>query len=414
MNDSTNQIHSFLLDKGIEENLRSFLKQHPDHRNYEQSLSDTLVTYLFIQDTLLDEIKSGRLDTFSYSLRLNFHTKLKGLSDNRGNVNYLMQNVDLLLQDIQASGILSNKIGKSDFQTERRKLNEQRRRYSELIAELEVKSENLSFIENSRNDLDVLLNKANETNSNLDQILLEVKERNAYLDANLSGQEAKLESIKNIQESIEEKRLSITTFSNNIEEYKNSIEKLSNELKNLINKKTEIDSLIKSAQEALKLGSAVGISSAFAAQYDNANNGHKKNWWILGSVLFLLSAITLTIWIVSDSANSEKLGVVLGRIVAVGISIAGAAFCAKQYVKQKHIAEDYAYKAVLSKSIVAFTEEIGASSDNPEQHIGNYLNKVLTEIHKDPLRERKASRYSRPFSDKQLEQLTEIVKSLKP
>ncbi|UOU99855.1 hypothetical protein MUU74_07855 [Chryseobacterium daecheongense] len=69
----------------------------------------------------------------------------------------------------------------------------------------------------------------------------------------------------------------------------------------------------------------------------------------------------------------------------MGISITGATFCAKQYTKQSNIAEDYAYKAVLSKSIIAFTEEIKKRDD---KKVAEYLEKVLSEIHQDPLRKR--------------------------
>lgn len=412
MKETTLQIKNILEDSGIEESISNFIKQHPDHQNYENHISETLENYIFLKSLLLDEINADRFDSFSYSLRYTILSRLNIISINRNSVNSIMEYVDLLHNDILGCGLLNNKIGKTDFLSERKKLAEQKRRYELIIKELEKRSSDLSFIEESKKKLSGLLIETNQANSNLTQILNDVNARNTEVDAVLIAHETKLETIKGIQESIEEKKLSINTFSNNIDEYKNSIDKLSIELKNLISKKEEIDNLIVSAKEALKLGSTVGISSAFAAQYENANNGHKKKWWIIGAILFLISAISLTIWIVSDTANSEKLGVILGRIVAVGISIAGAAFCAKQYVTQKHIAEDYAYKAVLSKSIVAFTEEIGASSDNPDQHIGNYLNKVLTEIHKDPLRERKSSRRSRSLSDKQIEQITEIIKNV--
>lgn len=413
MKETTNQIKKILNDVGIEDNIRAFIIQHPTQLIFELSLQEILENYLFLKNIVLEEIESGRLDNFSFTLRNNLLSKLQAISQNRGNVNHVVQHVDLLLHDLFSSGILSNKIGKTDFQTERKKLSEQYKKYSDLINNLEEKSKDLSFIHDSKKELSELLLTANESNSNLNQILEDAIERDSEIDKTLTNHETKLETIKGIQESIEEKKLSITTFSNNIEEYKNSIEKLSIELKSLLMKKEEIDSLIVSANEALKLGSTVGISSAFASQYEKANNGHMKYWWVVGAIVFILCAIGLTIWIVSDVENSDKIAVVTGRIVAVGISIAGAVFCSNQYIKQKQIAEDYAYKAVLSKSIVAFTEEIGTSSDNPDQHIGNYLNKVLTEIHKDPLRERRSSRSTKGFTDKQVEQITEIIKSVK-
>lgn len=414
MKDSTNQILNILRDESLEKGIKDFQLKYPDHVHNEVTLKETLNNFLFIKEVLIEEIESGRLETISFTARSRFLQLLSSINYNRGNVNHLIQEIDSLHNEINVSGILYNRIGKTDLVLEKKSLTELKKRNAELITFLEGKVESLNFIEDAKNELTDLLNETKNSTLNLRQTLLESSSQKEQIDKLILENEERLNEMKTLHDSTEEKRLSISTFASNIDEYKLRIDKLEKQLVHLIDRKNEVNSLITSAKEALKMGSTVGISSAFAAQYDNANNGHKKNWWIFGSVLFLLSAISLTIWIVSDTANSEKLGVVIGRIVAVGISIAGAVFCAKQYVKQKHIAEDYAYKAVLSKSIVAFTEEIGAASDNPDQHIGNYLNKVLTEIHKDPLRERGRPKFSRGFTEKQIEQITEIIKSIKP
>ena len=39
-------------------------------------------------------------------------------------------------------------------------------------------------------------------------------------------------------------------------------------------------------------------------------------------------------------------------------TIAGAIFCANQYIRQKNVIEDYTYKMVLAKSIVGFSEQL--------------------------------------------------------
>ena len=104
-------------------------------------------------------------------------------------------------------------------------------------------------------------------------------------------------------------------------------------------------------------------------------------------MLFLLLSLAATIWILTGYGidKPDEIASILGRIVAVGITIAGATFCASQYQKQTSIAEDYAYKAVLSKSILAFSDEIKKRNDT---QVTEYLTKVLTEIHKDPQRSR--------------------------
>ncbi|MDR0907449.1 MAG: hypothetical protein LBM63_02390 [Rikenellaceae bacterium] len=69
----------------------------------------------------------------------------------------------------------------------------------------------------------------------------------------------------------------------------------------------------------------------------------------------------------------------------IPFTLLGALFCANQYTKQRNIAEDYAYKTVLSKSIVAFSEEL--REKDPERY-AEYISTVLREIHQDPLRRR--------------------------
>jgi hypothetical protein len=42
----------------------------------------------------------------------------------------------------------------------------------------------------------------------------------------------------------------------------------------------------------------------------------------------------------------------------MSLCVLSATFCATQYNKQKNLIEDYAYKTVLSKSFIAFAEEL--------------------------------------------------------
>ncbi len=137
----------------------------------------------------------------------------------------------------------------------------------------------------------------------------------------------------------------------------------------------------------MNLKTTEGISAAFSAQYHNASKSRRFWPWVVGAVFCILIAIGLTIWIVAGWGviDPYSIGSISGRIVSVGIAVTGATFCAKQYTKQKNISEDYAYKAVLAKSIVAFTEEI---RKRDETKVAEYLGKVLSEIHQDPLRKR--------------------------
>ncbi|MEG0725835.1 MAG: hypothetical protein RR485_07325, partial [Mucinivorans sp.] len=97
----------------------------------------------------------------------------------------------------------------------------------------------------------------------------------------------------------------------------------------------------------------------------------------------------LGIWIVLgwgiDKTAEINIPAMIGRLSMIPFTLLGALFCARQYVKQKNIIEDYAYKTVLSKSIVAFSEELRMKD---EKGYTEYISTVLKEIHQDPLRKR--------------------------
>lgn len=80
----------------------------------------------------------------------------------------------------------------------------------------------------------------------------------------------------------------------------------------------------------------------------------------------------------------------------IPFTIYAAIFCSQQYVKQKNLVEDYAYKSVLSKSIIAFSEEL--RKNDPEKYT-EYLSTVLREIHHDPLRKRGKEKEDDSYKD---------------
>ncbi|MDR1460480.1 MAG: hypothetical protein LBI78_02420 [Campylobacteraceae bacterium] len=215
------------------------------------------------------------------------------------------------------------------------------------------------------------------------------------------------EKTKSSEQEIENKKLKINTFASNIDEYESRIEQYIKQAKEILELETTIQNIISKAEMALNLNSAQGISAAFSAQYDTAKNANiilKTNSWIFGAFLFIVVALVFTFWIAFD-ASMITINSIIARITAVTVSITGAAFCAAQYTKQKNIAEDYAYKAVLAKSIIAFTDEI---KKKDEKLVAEYIMKVLDEIHKDPLR----TKNNQDNTNFILDKLNELIKNL--
>lgn len=154
----------------------------------------------------------------------------------------------------------------------------------------------------------------------------------------------------------------------------------------------EADELIKKAREALQYTTSAGVSAAFSGRYEELKKSGKWNLlWLLGAVAFFGVAV----WIGFEflfgkprtspetlSSTGSAIYFAIQKITLMSVAIYAAWFCASQYTKYKNTLEDYGYKSVLAKSLIAFLDTLKGEERE------NYLNKVLNEIHKDPLRKR--------------------------
>ena len=179
----------------------------------------------------------------------------------------------------------------------------------------------------------------------------------------------------------------------------------------------EAESLIDKSRQALQYTTAQGMSAAFQTQYQKAKSKWITGGWLGGALVFVAATLALGLWLLTDKAISESgnlnLHVFISRISMIPLTLAGAMFCARQYVKQKNLIEDYAYKTVLAKSIVAFSEEL---RQGESQNYSEYISVMLKEIHQDPLRSRgkeKDSEVEIKGTFGLLERLVEMAKGLK-
>jgi len=136
----------------------------------------------------------------------------------------------------------------------------------------------------------------------------------------------------------------------------------------------------------LHYSTASGLSESFQTQHTDAKKLKFVILWVLGAAFFTIVAILLGVWITFDKVDDTHL--ILGRVAIIPLPILAAVFCANQYVKQKNIIEDYAYKMVLAKSIVGFSEQLKKDPSEDKGEYVHYMKVALEEIHKDPLRKR--------------------------
>tara|TARA_R110001632_G_scaffold218718_2_gene348044 strand:- start:1118 stop:2455 length:1338 start_codon:yes stop_codon:yes gene_type:complete len=281
--------------------------------------------------------------------------------------------------------------------------------------------------------------KAEESNEKLDEIesqldkiikrkeeLIEQSETLEEINTDLySIKEKATENLEEIVSSMTESKSNeklITSFANKIQErdkrlgeLEQNTEENNKKLNDYENERFSIleesKELIESAKKALNYKTAEGISASFQTQYDNANNKSVLGWWLFGAIICLISTILLGLWVLESTTTTNNVGLIIGRISLLPLPIIGAIFCANQYTKQKNIIEDYAYKMVLSKSMVGFSEQLKKNGSESNEEYIHYIKTALEEIHKDPLRKRDKNKENKNETP-QLKDLVEFAEKM--
>jgi hypothetical protein len=168
--------------------------------------------------------------------------------------------------------------------------------------------------------------------------------------------------------------------------------------------------LIENAKTALNYKTAEGISESFQTQLADAKKWQFSGSWIIGASVFVTVAIGLGIWILTE--KTDELHIIIGRIALIPLPIIAAIFCANQYVKQKNIIEDYAYKMVLAKSIVGFSEQLKKDPSEDKGEYIHYMKVALEEIHKDPLRKRDQKPAENKIENFSIKEILEVAERM--
>lgn len=234
---------------------------------------------------------------------------------------------------------------------------------------------------------------------NLESSLDEIKEKN-LLSGKLHEDAVQIhEKIKATLTNVEEAKSSVFSEKGIVDQFVNRVgerekqldeqeietthynEKLADHEKMHAEKLQEASLLIDDAKEALGLTGAVSLGKHFLEQYKNAKK--HLGWWLFSASIFLLVAISIGIWVLVDAKALDNISFVVARLSLIPLALLGAWFSASQFTRQKKIIEDYAYKKVLSLSLISFRDTLDDSSNN--ENVTNYFEKVLNEIHRNPL-----------------------------
>jgi hypothetical protein len=279
--------------------------------------------------------------------------------------------------------------------------------------EFEVSNEKLNSI---NKELDSILERKEEliehseklevTNSELVTIKENAKERLEKIVESMNESKSNEKLISSFASKVQERETKLSELEQKTTENTSQLVEYEEERKSIL---SEAKELIKNAKQALNYKTAQGISASFQEHYNTSNNKWILAGWISGAIFCMLGTIGLGIWILLE--NATDIGLIIGRILLLPLPILGTIFCANQYTKQKNIIEDYAYKMVLSKAIVGFSEQLKKNGTTENEEYIHYIKTALEEIHKDPLRKHD-KKEEKVGSNSKLKELVEIAEKI--
>ncbi len=372
-----------------------------------QELLDELVSILTDLKTLTE--KPEELLNFStYDERMNIHSLLNSCMKNLANPAQLWSNMVTTNKTIRSFNIRHTKerffIAKNELaDLEKEKINLQQT-LSAMKRDIKVTEQNKSqsdeILQSLKKQQEELQQQQNDLADKLNQTRTHVQESQNHantisqfrnkVDSHQPVIDTFVQKIAKREQRLEDQKVKTDTYNSQLikftDEHKKRLE--------------EAENLIKKAKTALGYRQAEGISAAFKTRLDKLEN---VKWWKSANTYWLGMAILLsctTIWmsfdfiqaIKNDLQNSSRSGItlnwILARFLVFTLPIVATWFCAGQYVKNKNITEDYAYKTILAQSIIGFSEQL-KTEDPSDTSYQEYVKKMLDEIHQHPLKNHK-------------------------
>jgi len=385
MKKTSSQIKTILENENFFNSLKNTSNANPNLEVQELSLKEAFDSYVELKDMLLEGIDKGVLDEISFNSRNAVLSHLQNAQKFINDPNRLIPQLSALQYQVQITDLRNLTFEGLKVEIELKEITALRRRYTKLLKDIasaeKVKSE-LTQIDTSIKNIVKSIELAKNESDQYKKLLLTIK----------SEIEASKTSIIKSEQDVENKKQEVLEFANNVDVSKENLSKYENDIKTKIEK---ANGLIRQAEIALELKSTEGISAAYSSRLNKLSEENSKRNWLYGAIGFvtltfltgyLLTGGQINLWQINIGFQAtENIAFIVGRILLTGIGITGAVFCANRYVQIRNLEEDYEYKVVLSKSILAFANKIKELDD---KKTADYLNKVLNDLHQDPLRDR--------------------------
>lgn len=346
-----------------------------NERNQIKNELSNIYAYLENPQSLYQHIDNLKTLLRSYNVRANAERW-----ENFAEVNKtLLEQVDQFKEALnEVNTIKETSIAAKDFIEEKIK---------EISNKFDEVEEKIQEVEEVKNEIEENSEKLKTVNTALEKVKEEADENLEGIVESYNEVKANEKVINSFAQKVQERDNRLIELQQLTDENKQKLTDYENERIKILD---EAKKLIESAKTALNYKTAEGISASFQTQHEDARKWKFSGSWIIASSIFIVIAIGLGIWILTE--KTDELHIIIGRIALIPLPIIAAIFCANQYVKQKNIIEDYAYKMVLAKSIVGFSEQLKKDSSEDKGEYVHYMKVALDEIHKDPLRKRNSTK----------------------
>ncbi|MBN3265328.1 hypothetical protein [Pectobacterium brasiliense] len=404
--------------------ITSFLKKYKSH---------------FITNDSLDEIKITSIEMLKKLRKVNKLISLVGINSNLRRSEYLNYKLDEAI-DLNKSALMfldkyshheakdtCNELNRVNNELQEvvlslqeehdgvtNKRDELLTRYGSTLSNLELDVERtnhlVSKFMDTKKTMDLQINKVMESRDKLQELDDLYREKLATLDFNEEDTKRKVAQLSKANDIISSSRSIIEKYNSEVGVFLNDFEKIKSNAIDVqsridtleigfssvktffLNKTKDIDDITKKAKNALGKASDVAVGGHFKAQYENAKK--LVYLWLLIGGFFLVGAILICLATVfpevvntliskdQGEVHGNQTSIIVARLAIAPLFLLGAWFCAYQYNKQKQLIEDYAYKKVLTLSLLSIKAEIEGMG---ESHVSEFIKGVQKEILKSPL-----------------------------
>lgn len=392
----TINVKSILENETVNQGLEKLQIDHKGFTANETSIHEAYEGYLDIKSLLLESIDKGIFEELAFQRRTAINNSLNSIKQYYNNVNQFIAQYNTLDDQIKLTNLTRRVHEDLDIILELKEITRLRRKYKKIV-------DDLTDSETIKENLKSLKLESEKLVDDVENIVKNGSEFENLINRTKQEIETTKKSVDNSEQEIENRKKAVIAFTSIIESSEETLISIETELNNKINdsinnKISQANSLLRQAEEALELKQTEGISMAYSSRLAKLTSGNTKSYWLIASIIFVLITLFIGFLLTGGSISfrsfemafsaNDNVAFIIGRIVVTGIGISGAVFCANRYVHLKNLEEDYEYKVVLSKSILAFSNKI---KELDQEKLAEYLTKVLHDLHQDPLRERKSN-----------------------